>query len=106
MAKSTVTVLAEAAESVTSKTAGVVPLLPSVTVALAIESNGEVPGPEPSSFVIVPRPVPFSISAPVGFERMTRKVSFVSTAVSPMTNTVTVFAVWPGLKMSVPVAGW
>ena len=95
------TVLALGADRVRLKANAVFPLLPSARVTAAMEIAGRV-----SSFVIVPRSVPFSISAPVGFERMTRNVSFVSTVVSPMTNTVTVFAVWPGLKMSVPVAGW
>ncbi len=92
VAKATVTVVAEAAESVTSNTAGVVPPLPSVTVAPPIVSVRDPVAP-PSSFVIVPRPVPFAIVAPEAFERMRRKVSSVSAASSPVTDTGTDFVV-------------
>ena len=102
MAKSTVTVLAEAAESVTSKTAGVVPLLPSVTVASAIESDGEVS--EPSSFRMVPTPLWSAIVAPEAFERMTRNRSSASEAVSPNTVTTIRRTVCPFLNFSVPFA--
>src|SRR3990172_5857636 len=92
--------LALGAERVRLNTADAVPLLPSVTVAAAIEIDGTA-----SSFVIVPKPVPQAIVAPEAAERMTRKVSSVSTVVSPLTSTVTDFAVSPGLKGSVPGAG-
>ena len=35
---------------------------------------------------------------------LTKKLSFVSTEVSPMTATMTVFVVCPGVKVSVPLA--
>jgi hypothetical protein len=49
--------------------------------------------------------VPCSIVAFVALVSSTRKVSFGSTWVSPLTATEIVFVVWPGANVSVPVAG-
>ena len=73
------------------KVALTVPALPSVTVTSSIESVGSG-----SSSVIVPTPWPSAIVAFVGFERLTKNVSFASSSRSPLTSTVTVFVVWPG----------
>ncbi len=98
------TVLVVVAESVTLNAALVVPLLPSVTVTLATASEGSTEPPESSS-VIVPSPTASTIGAPVASDRFTLKVSLGSDRVSPITWTVTCFAVSPGAKMSVPPAG-
>ncbi len=57
-----------------------------------------------SSLVMVPVAVPREMVAPVGLDSATVKVSVGSTAVSPMTLTVTVCEVTPpGLNVRVPV---
>ena len=78
------------------KTALVVPVLPSVTVALPIESTG------PSSLRMVPVPWLSLSVALVGEVRLTTKVSLGSTTVSPRTGTAMVRVIWPGAKVSVP----
>ncbi len=54
--------------------------------------------------MIVPSPSPSPIVTFEGFERLTVNVSFASSSRSPLTFTVTVFAVCPGLNVSVPAA--
>ncbi len=76
-----------------------------VAATSPIESSRDVAGP-PSSFVIVPMPVPFAIVAPRGVDKITRKVSSVSTRSSPKTGIVTDFVVSPGSNTRVPVVGW
>ena len=56
-----------------------------------------------SSLRIVPVPTPRSIVAFVGFASSTRNVSFDSISVSPLTETVTFFVVWPAANVSVPL---
>ena len=56
-----------------------------------------------SSSIIVPVPVALVIVALTGLERLTVKVSLGSLRVSPLTWTVTVLLVSPGLKVSVVV---
>jgi hypothetical protein len=56
-----------------------------------------------SSFVIVPRPCASVIVAFDAPERLTTKVSFGSTAVSPLTTTVIVCVVTPAANVSVPL---
>ncbi len=72
--------------------------LPSVTVASVIASVGVA-----SSSVIVPTPWGSAIVAFDPFERLTAKVSFTSSSVSPLTSTVTCFVVSPAAKFSVPL---
>src|SRR5438270_210874 len=55
-----------------------------------------------SSLTIVPRPWLSVIVALVALDRLTKKVSSFSTVVSPLTLTVIVLEVWPGVKVSVP----
>jgi hypothetical protein len=57
-----------------------------------------------SSFVMVPVPWPFAIVAFTAPERLTKKVSFASFRVSPLTATVKVWLVVPGENVSVPEA--
>src|SRR5438128_1511640 len=87
-----------------SKTAFVVPLLPSDTLALVIKNVGV--GGAGSSFVIVPTPCLSEIVAFTGDERLTKKVSFGSFVGSPFTSTVTVLLKSPGLKVSMPLVDW
>ena len=61
------------------------------------------PGALTSSFVIVPCPWPSASVAPTGPLRLTRKVSFGSTVVSPLTTTAIVLLVWPAAKVRLPV---
>ena len=56
-----------------------------------------------SSSVIVPVPVAVAIVALVALEILTRKVSSNSSTRSPLTTTVIVLLVCPGLKVSVLV---
>src|SRR5206468_8232609 len=56
-----------------------------------------------SSSIIVPVPLAVVIVALTGFERLTVKVSFNSLRVSPLTWTLKVLLVSPGLKVSVLV---
>ena len=81
------------------KVAATVPLLPSLTVTSLTATAGSG-----SLSVIVPSPSPSPIVAFDGFERLTKNVSFASSSRSPLTCTVTVFAVCPGVKVSVPAA--
>ena len=87
------------ASSVAVKVAVTVPVFPSRTVALPIESAGTG-----SSSVIVPTPSPSSIAALTAFESSTVNVSSSSSSVSPFTPTDTVFVVSSGRKVSVPDA--
>ena len=57
-----------------------------------------------SSLTMVPTPVPVPMPAPVALTRFREKVSLLSTVVSPTTVTLTVADVWPGAKVTVPVA--
>ena len=81
------------------KVAVTVPVFPSVTVLLPIETVGTG-----SSSVIVPTPVPSAIVALTGFESSTVNVSLSSSSVSPFTSTGSVSVVSPGRKVSVPDA--
>jgi hypothetical protein len=85
--------------SVAAKFAVTVPVFPSVTVALPIDTAGRG-----SSSVIVPRPSPSSMVALTGFESSTLNVSLSSSSVSPLTSTETVCVVSSGRKVSVPDA--
>ena len=75
------------------------PLLPSVTEVLETDAVGGAG----SSFTIVTVVELAPIEAPVAPEIWTLNVSFDSNVVSPFTNTVIVFTVWPGRNVSVPV---
>ncbi len=77
------------------KVAATVPVSPSVTVTSLMVSAGSG-----SSSVIVPTPIPSPIVAPAAPERLTLKVSSLSSRTSALTTTVTVRVVWPGLKDS------
>ena len=57
-----------------------------------------------SSSVIVPVPVPLPIVAPEALPSVTTTVSFGSSVVSPVTDTVIVSLVSPAAKVSVPEA--
>ena len=83
----------------TVNVAFVVPLSPSVTVTSFTESEGA-----PSSSVIVPTPVPSATDALTAFERLSVKVSSVSSIRSPLTVMLTCLSVWPGVNVSVLVA--
>ena len=83
------------ASSVTLKSAARVPLLPSVTVALPIDSAGGPAGA--SSLRIVP-------VADAPLLNCTVKVSFDSICVSPATAMAIDCVVVPGAKRSVPLA--
>ena len=80
----------------TVKVNAVVSASPSASETSPIASVGAS-----SSFVIVPWPSPSRMVAPVGFVRVTRKVSSVSKVVSPFTGTVTGSDVSPGSNVSV-----
>ena len=82
-------------------TAGVVPLLPSVTVTSLMLSTGAA-----SSSLIVPTPCPFPIVACVGALRFTTKLRSLCLIVFPSTWTVIVLLVSPGLNVSAPLAAW
>ena len=86
-------------DSVTVKFAAIVPPLPSVTETLEIDNVGGAG----SSLTIVTVVELVPIVAPVAPEIWTLNVSFGSNVVSPFTYTVTVFTVWPGRNVSVPV---
>ena len=81
------------------KVALTLPPLPSVTVTLLIEMVGSE-----SLSLTVPRPCPSAMVTFDGFERLSVNVSFASSSRSPLTSTVTVFVVSPGVKVSVPDA--
>ena len=97
-AYSTVTALGLAGLSVTTNCRSAEPLSPSVTL------GDEIDSPEPSSLVIVPVPVAEAIEALEAPLSCTSTVSADSWSVSPLTATVTVFAVSPAANVSVPVA--
>ena len=78
----------------------VLPELPSLTVALAIDTVGAVL--LASSLVMVPVAVAVPSVAPLGLVSFTVKVSFGSTTASPVTATLTVCEVTPGAKVKVP----
>ena len=61
-----------------------------------------VSGTTASSLTIVATPWPSAIVALPGVDRSTASVSSGSPTASPVTATLTVFAVWPGVKVSVP----
>ena len=83
------------------KTALALPVWPSAMVTSPIERAGSG-----SSSVIVPRPLASPSVALTGSERPTLKVSSISSSASPLTETVTVFEVSSGAKVSVPAAAW
>ena len=99
MLHATVTGAVGAYDSVMVKVAAIVPLLPSVTETLEIDNAGGTG----SSLTIVTVVELAPIEAPVAPEIWTLNVSFDSNVVSPFTNTVIVFTVWPGRNVSVPV---
>src|SRR2546425_9623190 len=75
---------------------GVLLVVPSGWATSLMESAGWV-----SSFWIVPVPTALAIVALVAPDRVTVKVSLGSNVVSPLTVTVTVLLVSPGLNVSV-----
>ena len=74
------------------------PVLLSVAEQSPIETGGA------SSFRMVTTPWPTAMSAPTGFERFTKKVSFGSSTPSAWTVGVRTWIVAPGLKVMVPAA--
>ena len=77
-----------------------------VTPTADVHTTGTAPlggGVVESSFVIVPWPWPSARVAPTGPVRLTTKVSFGSTVVSPLTTTAIVLLVWPAVKLRLPV---
>src|SRR5262249_7824250 len=96
VAKSTVTVADGLAG--TRLTVNVAVPAPSFTLTLLIDRVLAA-----SSLVIVPVPVAVAIVALVGADRVTVNVSFGSNVVSPLTLTVMVLDVCPGVKVSVPL---
>ena len=94
------TVWVLAGERVTVKTRLLVPELPSEVEASAIERAEATV----SSFWMVARPWPSPRVALVGLERLRRKSSSPSGAVSPVTLTATVRLVAPGEKLRLPEA--
>ena len=83
------------------KVAGVVPELPSVTVASVIVIVGGA-----SSSLMVTMPVPSSMVALVGVESVTERVSLGSSARSPTMVTGTTRLVANGAKVIVPDPLW
>ena len=81
------------------KTALTVPLFPSATDTSLTDSEGVA-----SSSAIVPRPLSSASVAFTGLERLTVKVSSVSSRASPAIGTTIVRAVSPARKVSVPLA--
>ena len=73
-----------------------VPTLPSVIDTSLIAKVGN------SSSIIVPVPVAVLIVALVAPDNPTVKVSSPSKTISPLTKTVNVAVVWPGVKVKVP----
>ena len=57
-----------------------------------------------SSLVMVPMAVPSATVAPLGVDRVSVRVSLLSTAVSPLTCTCTTLEVSPAAKVRVPLA--
>src|SRR5882672_3098172 len=78
---------------------GVLLVVPSGWATSLMESAGWV-----SSFWMVPVPTGLAIVALVAPDRVTVKVSSGSNLVSPLTLTVMVLVVSPGLNVSVPLA--
>ena len=97
-AQSTVTCWPLAALNVTVNVRFAEPLSPSFTLGELTDSVG------PSSFVIVPVPVPavFDTAAFVALLSDTTTVSFDSASVSPVTDTSKLRLVVPAAKVSVP----
>jgi len=81
------------------KIASLLPPSPSTTTTSPIASVGGA-----SSSRIVPKPCPSRSVAWLGFVRFTRNVSFGSSKRSPRTPTVIVLVVWPGAKLTTPLA--
>jgi hypothetical protein len=96
-----VIVLLLGALRLTLKLALTVPVFPSVTVTLPTETVGGG-----SSSVIVPTPVPSAMVTLTASDRLTVKVSSISSSVSPLTRTVAVFVVWPGENTRLPPVDW
>ena len=85
-----------------------VPFWPSVIYASPMESvlaagGGGGGSTTPSSLRILPMPLLPRIVAPVGLERMMRKLSSPSTLVSPFTVIEMVLVASPFAKLSVPL---
>jgi len=76
--------------------ASTVPLSPSVTATLLILKLGSA-----SSLLIVPVPVVAAIVTLLGALNITVKVSLASFVGSPLIGTVTIWLLWPGVKVSV-----
>ncbi len=89
-------------ESATVKVAVDVPLSPSAIFGRSLIDSVGVGGAA-SSLVIVPRPCASEMVALVGLVRLTKKDSVGSNVASPLTKTVTGFAVSPGLNVKVPL---
>jgi hypothetical protein len=88
-----------ACDSVTLKVSVDVPASPSVIDWSSMLTSGMG-----SSFVMVPSPDPSRMFAFVAFDRTSVRCSSGSVVPSPFTVTSTVFAVSPGLKVTVPDA--
>jgi hypothetical protein len=95
----TVTGCALGFDSDTVNVSGAEPLFPSEIVGLSIDTAGT-----PSSFVIVPTPWSSPSVPPAAADRFTTSVSSGSNVVSPVAFTVTVWLVWPGANVTVPLA--
>ena len=93
----TVTCWPLAALNLTVNVRFVEPLSPSVTLGESIDSVGRS-----SSSVIVPVPLTVEIVAFAALLRVTTTVSFDSSSVSPVTDTLKVWLVVPAVKVSVP----
>ena len=101
----TVTVLVEAWDRVTVRVTLVVPLLPSATDALPIDTVGIAGGGGAvSSLRIVTVAAPRLTVAPVTVPRTSWKASSLSTTRSPSTLTRTTICVCPGANTRVPLA--
>ena len=79
----------------------VVPMSPSTTLTSLTESAGVG-----SSSLIVPVPCASAIVTLTAFVRLSVNVSFASSRTSPLTSTVTCWAVWPAVKVAVPLVAW
>ena len=84
------------------KTKSVVPALRSNWATSLMKSCGVAV----SSLRMVPVPADCARVAFDGLERLTKNVSLGSGVVSPLTCTVTVLVVSPGIKVRSPLVGW
>jgi hypothetical protein len=88
-------------ESVITKLMFVLLALPSTTEGSLIVIDGLA-----SSFVIVPKPWASLTEALPGLNKLTKKSSFGSVVISPVTSKLTVFVVWPGANVRLPLVAW